>query len=180
MSKETQRTAVFGGGCFWCTEATFEMLKGVHSVIPGYAGGSSLNPTYEAVCGGTTGHAEVIKIEFDPGVITYEDLLTVFFSVHDPTTPNRQGNDVGTQYRSIILYTNEEQKQQAEQFIQKLQNKEFTGRLIVTEVRPLEHFYEAENYHHHYFKNNPEKAYCQLVIDPKVTKLKKRFGELVK
>src|SRR3989344_9679780 len=114
MSKETQRTAVFGGGCFWCTEATFEMLKGVHSVIPGYAGGSSLNPTYEAVCGGTTGHAEVIKIEFDPGVITYEDLLTVFFSVHDPTTPNRQGNDVGTQYRSII---------------QKLQNKEFTGRL---------------------------------------------------
>lgn len=172
-------TAVFGGGCFWCTEATFEMLTGVRSVVPGYAGGAKPNPTYEAVCGGTTGHAEVIKVEFDPSIITYEDLLTVFFSVHDPTTPNRQGNDVGTQYRSIILYANEKQKQQAEQWIQKLQRAEFADRPIVTEVKPLETFYEAEAYHHHYFRDNPDKAYCQLVIDPKISKLRKKYAQLL-
>src|SRR3989344_6036989 len=177
MSKETQRTAVFGGGCFWCTEATFEMLKGVHSVIPGYAGGSSLNPTYEAVCGGTTGHAEVIKIEFDPGVISYEDLLTVFFAVHDPTTPNRQGNDVGTQYRSIILYTDEQQKIQAENVVSELSKE---GDRVVTEIKPLEKFHPAEDYHKDYYPKNPDQAYCRLVINPKLKKLKEKFQDILK
>lgn len=181
MNKEI---AVFGGGCFWCTEATFQMLRGVISVMPGYAGGfdkltasgSPIPPTYESVCSGKTGHAEVSKIEFDPEKISYNDLLTVFFAVHDPTTLNRQGNDVGNQYRSIILYTNETQKSEAEKFITKLSED---GMKVVTEVKPLEQFYEAESYHHNYFQKNPEKAYCQIVINPKLEKVKKRFGELL-
>lgn len=172
--------AILGGGCFWCTEATFEMLRGVVSVYPGYAGGETPNPTYFQVCNTDTGHAEVIQVEFDPSEISYEDLLTVFFSVHDPTTPNRQGNDVGEQYRSIILTTTEEQKQQAEKFIQKLSENEFKDKKIVTEVKPLDIFYPAEDYHHHYFQKNPDQAYCQLVVNPKVTKMKQRFAELLK
>lgn len=169
--------AVFGGGCFWCTEAVFEQLKGVISVMPGYAGGISPNPTYESVCAGTTGHAEVLRVEFDPSAISYEDLLTVFFASHDPTTLNRQGNDVGTQYRSIILTTSDEQRQAAEAFIKKLDED---GPKVVTEVKPLETFHEAEAYHHHYFQTHPEQAYCQLIINPKLEKVKKKFEQLFK
>lgn len=173
-------TAIFGGGCFWCTEATFEMLKGVVSVVPGYAGGKTPSPTYEHVCSGTTGHAEVIRVEFDPTAITFKDLLTVFFSIHDPTTLNRQGNDVGTQYRSIILYTNDAQKREAETFIKNLEANEFQGTKIITEIKPLETFFEAEDYHHRYFQKNPDQSYCQIIINPKVAKLKKQFNKLLK
>lgn len=171
-------TAIFGGGCFWCIEAVFEDLRGVSSVAPGYAGGSTAKPTYEQVCDGDTGHAEVLRIEFDPSKISYNDLLTVFFAAHDPTTPNRQGNDVGTQYRSIILTTNADQQREALDFIKKLDEGD-TGRRTVTEVKPLETFYEAEAYHHHYFKNNPDKPYCQLIINPKIKKVRERFKQLL-
>ena len=176
MPQKTE-TAIFGGGCFWCTEAIFESLKGVLSVMPGYAAGETKNPTYEEVCSGGTGHAEVTKIEFDPSQISYDDLLTVFFASHDPTTLNRQGNDVGTQYRSIILYASEAQKQSAELFIKKLNE---SGPKVVTEVKALESFYEAEEYHQQYYRNNARQPYCQVVINPKLEKLKKRFHELLK
>ncbi|MBI2640712.1 MAG: peptide-methionine (S)-S-oxide reductase MsrA [Candidatus Sungbacteria bacterium] len=172
--------AVFGGGCFWCTEAVFGELRGVISVMPGYAGGTKTNPTYEEVCSGKTGHAEVIKIEYDPGRIKFTDLLTVFFATHDPSTPNRQGNDVGTQYRSIILYTNTEQKKQAEEFIKKLNESSPEGKPIVTEIKPLEKFYEAEEYHREYYKKNSAQPYCQIVINPKLEKLQKEFADLLK
>ncbi len=174
MSKEI---AVFGGGCFWCTEAVYEELKGVISVMPGYAGGQTPNPTYESVSTGKTGHAEAIKVEFDPALISYNDLLTVFFATHDPTTLNRQGPDTGTQYRSIILYTNEEQKYQAGEFINKLNED---GEKVVTELKSLDKFYEAEDYHQNFYHNNPDKPYCQIVINPKIDKLKEKFGELLK
>ena len=176
MASSTSETAIFGGGCFWCTEAVFESLRGVQSVMPGYAGGETKQPTYEQVCSGKTGHAEVIKIEFDPNRIAFEDLLTVFFASHDPTTLNRQGNDIGTQYRSIILYTNDAQKVSAETLIKKLNAD---GPPVVTEVVPLEQFYEAEAYHHHYFQTHPEQAYCQFVINPKLAKLKEHFKRLL-
>lgn len=169
--------AVFGGGCFWCTEAVFSELKGVASVLPGYTGGSVKNPTYEAVSSGTTGHVEVSKIEFDPSVITYNDLLTVFFATHDPTTLNRQGADVGTQYRSAIFTTTPEQEKEANAFIEKL-NEE--GPKVVTEVTPLVEFYVAEDWHQKYFANNSQEAYCQVVINPKIEKLKTRFDSLLK
>ncbi|OGN05095.1 MAG: peptide-methionine (S)-S-oxide reductase [Candidatus Yanofskybacteria bacterium RIFCSPHIGHO2_01_FULL_44_17] len=177
MVLQKNETAIFGGGCFWCTEAVFVELRGVISVMPGYAGGTMPGPIYEQVCGGNTGHAEVSKIEFEPSQISYDDLLTVFFATHDPTTLNRQGNDVGTQYRSIILYTSSEQKSQAEAFISEL-NKE--GQKVVTELKPLEKFYPAEEYHREYFKKNPDKAYCQLVISPKLEKLREKFNKLLK
>ena|SRR3989344_1955425 len=170
------RVAVFGGGCFWCTEAVFQDLKGVISAVPGYAGGSVINPTYEQVCTGETGHAEVTRVEFNPAAISYNDLLSVFFATHDPTTLNRQGNDAGTQYRSVIFYADEDQKRGAEEFIKNLNESEPK---TVTEVRPLQNFYPAEEHHREYYKNNPEKAYCQAVINPKLEKLKKRFGELL-
>jgi len=169
--------AVFGGGCFWCTEAVFDELRGVFSVMPGYAGGTVPDPTYDQVSSGETGHAEVVRLKFDPKVISYDDLLTVFFATHDPTTPNRQGNDVGPQYRSIILYTTETQKRDAEAFLSEL-NKD--GAPAVTEVAPLEQFYPAEEYHRDYYKNNSSQTYCQLVISPKLEKLKKRYNELLK
>lgn len=171
--------AVFGGGCFWCTEAIFQLLKGVVSVMPGYAGGQIKNPTYRKVCAGDTGHAEVIKIEFDPAVISYEDLLTVFFATHDPTTANRQGADRGTQYRSVILYANEEQKKTAEAYIKKLNDSESAGAPIVTRVEPLQAFYEAEIYHRDYYRNNARAPYCAVVINPKLEQVKHRFGELL-
>ncbi|HEX4104268.1 MAG TPA: peptide-methionine (S)-S-oxide reductase MsrA [Candidatus Paceibacterota bacterium] len=177
---EQKEIAVFGGGCFWCTEAVFSELRGVISVAPGYAGGTVPNPSYEAVCTGNTGHAEVIRIEFDPGQIKFNDLLTVFFATHDPTTLNRQGNDVGTQYRSIVLYTTEEQKADAEAFIKRLNASDPKGRPVVTEIKPLDKFYEAEDYHHNYFKNNQSQPYCQVIIEPKVLKLEKEFSELLK
>ena len=170
--------AIFGGGCFWCTEAIFQELQGVISVMPGYAGGTKPNPTYEEVCGGKTGHAEVTKIEYDPKKISYEDLLTVFFYTHDPTALNRQGADVGTQYRSAIFYANEQQKQQSTQFIQQLAADKAYDKPIVTEIRLLDKFYEAENYHQNYYQNNQNAPYCQLVIAPKLEKFRLKFENL--
>jgi peptide-methionine (S)-S-oxide reductase len=177
---EQNAVAVFGGGCFWCTEAVFDELRGVKSVMSGYAGGSTKNPTYEQVCSGTTGHAEVIRIEFDPNQITFKDLLTVFFATHDPTTLNRQGNDVGTQYRSTILYANERQKQEAEAFLKELDASKAYGRSIVTTIERLGEFYPAEDYHQKYFANNPYQPYCQYTIPPKLNKLHKQFTNLLK
>ena len=171
--------AVFGGGCFWCTEAVFQMMKGVSLVKPGYAGGTKENPTYEEISGGMTGHAEVIYLEYDPSVVGYRDLMTVFFGSHDPTTKNRQGADEGTQYRSIILTTTPEQVSDATQFILELNASSEFGDPIVTEVVPLEKFYDAEEYHKNYFRDNPNQGYCQLVINPKLEKVKHKFAELL-
>ncbi len=178
MSSTTE-IAIFGGGCFWCTEAVFEDLRGVISVMPGYAGGHTTNPTYEAVCTGDTGHAEVLRVIYDPSQISYQDLLTVFFASHNPTTKNRQGNDVGTEYRSLILTTTEKQREVAEAFIKDL-NKDPQSPPAVTEVEPLTTFFEAEAYHHHYFKTHPDQAYCQFVINPKMEKVRARFEALLK
>jgi peptide-methionine (S)-S-oxide reductase len=172
-------TAVFGAGCFWCTEAIYERLKGVESVEAGYSGGKVANPSYEEVCTGTTGHAEVARIIFDPTVISYDRLLDVFWTVHDPTTLNRQGADVGTQYRSVIFYLNDKQKQEAEK-----SKKEVAPTIwddpIVTEISPLINFYKAEDYHQEYYDNNPGTSYCQFVINPKVQKFKKKFKDWLK
>jgi peptide-methionine (S)-S-oxide reductase len=176
----TTETAIFGGGCFWCTEAVFSELRGVTSVAPGYAGGTTPDPTYEMVSSGRTGHAEVIKIEFDPSQISFNDLLTVFFATHDPTTLNRQGADIGTQYRSLVFYATDQQKKDAEAFIKKLNESDPNGKPVVTEIKPLEKFYEAEDYHHNYFKKNSGQPYCQVIIEPKVDKLQKEFAELLK
>jgi peptide-methionine (S)-S-oxide reductase len=179
MNSQNLETAVFGGGCFWCTEAIFQSLKGVKSVMPGYTGGSNGKPTYEQVSSGNTGHAESIKIEFDPAIISYDDLLSVFFNTHDPTTMNRQGADVGTQYRSAIFYSIPEQKTKAEALIAELNAAHAYENPVVTEVLPLGDFYEAEEYHKDYYKNNSSAAYCQLVIAPKLEKLQKRFAKLL-
>lgn len=178
----TNGSAVFGGGCFWCTESIFKELRGVVSVMPGYAGGEKPEPTYEQVCGGGTGHAEVIRVEFDPSMISFTDLLQVFFATHDPTTLNRQGNDVGTQYRSVVLYADAKQKADAEAVIAELKSMgAFGGNDIVTQVAPLEKFWEAEGYHRDYYaKNRDENPYCQLVIDPKLKKFKEKFRSLLK
>lgn len=173
------QTAVFGGGCFWCTEAVFKMMKGVTSVLPGYAGGATENPTYEQVCTGETGHAEVVKIEYDPTLVKYEDLLTVFFGSHDPTTLNQQGADIGTQYRSVVFYTTPEQKDIAEKFISEANSSNDIGAPIVTEVVPLTAFYEAENYHHDYFTNHQNQGYCIAVINPKLDKVQQKYSELL-
>jgi peptide-methionine (S)-S-oxide reductase len=154
-------TAYFGGGCFWCTEAAFQLVPGVIKVTPGYAGGHSQNPTYEDICTGTTGHAEVVEILFDQDLVSYQKLLKIFFKIHDPTTLNRQGNDIGAQYRSIILYTSDTQKQTATPFLAN----------TVTELVPFTIFYQAEPYHHNYFKNHPDEAYCQAIIKPKLDRL---------
>lgn len=180
MNNQYLATAVFGGGCFWCTEAVFSELRGVLSVDPGYAGGTVSNPTYMQVCMGTTGHAEVIRVTFDPSAISYRDLLTVFFGTHNPTTMNRQGGDVGAQYRSTILTTSEEQKKEAEAFIKEVNDQHLFHNPIVTEVKPLSAFYPAEEEHHDFYKKNPDLAYCQVVINPKLAKFRKRYGELMK
>lgn len=174
MNKEI---AVFGGGCFWCTEALFKELKGVVSVTSGYAGGTKKNPTYEDVSSGQTGHAEVVRIEYNPEKISYSDLLTVFFATHNPTTPNRQGADTGTQYRSVVFYTTEDQKKEVELFIKKLNE---SGPEVITEVKPLDMFYEAEQYHQDYYQTNNDAPYCQIVINPKLEKLRERFNALLK
>lgn len=176
MAKQDE-VAVFGGGCFWCTEAVFVELKGVISVVPGYAGGHTENPTYPQVCRDDTGHAEVIKIEFDPSVVTYQQLLAAFFASHDPTTLNRQGADRGTHYRSIILYTGSDQKDQAEAFISDLDAAGSKGSPVVTEVVELQRFYEAEEEHKQFYENNPGLMYCQVVISPKVQKVREQFAE---
>jgi len=162
--------AVFGGGCFWCLDAIFRKVKGVKNVIVGYAGGRRPNPTYEQVCTGVSGHVEVVEIEYDEKIISYDELLDIFFKIHDPTQLNRQGNDIGTQYRSVILYTDETQKQKAVKKIEELKSK---GINTVTEIKPLEVFYEAEEYHQNYFEKNPTNPYCVYVISPKVEKFLK-------
>jgi len=165
----------FGSGCFWCTEAVFQQLKGVTSVVSGYAGGHVENPSYEQVTTGRTGHAEVCQIQFDSEQISFEDLLEVFFNTHDPTTLNRQGNDVGTQYRSVIFYHNEEQKKIAERVKEELDRSGTWKNPIVTEIVPFEKFYKAEGYHQNYYRNNPNQGYCRLVIAPKLNKFEKVF-----
>ena len=172
-------TAIFGGGCFWCTEAIFQRVKGVKSVESGYAGGQRANPTYEQVSSEATGHAEVIKVEYDPAVITYDELLDVFFHVHDPTTMNRQGADAGTQYRSVVFYNSDAQKQAAEAIIKKLTDAPEFNSEIVTQVLPLDTFYKAEDYHQNYFNENKNKSYCQIVIAPKLQKFLEKYATKV-
>ena len=179
MNRKTE-IAVFGGGCFWCTEAVFEQLKGVVSVMPGYAGGTIANPTYGQVCSGDTGHAEVVRVEYDPAQVAYNDLLVVFFATHDPTSLNRQGADVGTEYRSVIFYTTDDQRRDAQALIDQLNDSEPGGKRIVTEVLALSAFYEAEDYHREYYRNNTLAPYCQIVIDPKLRKLHRQFSALLK
>lgn len=172
--------ATFGAGCFWCVEAVFQDLKGVYKVESGYTGGSVKNPSYKEVCNGTTGHAEVIQIRYNPDEISFEELLEVFWEVHDPTTLNRQGNDVGTQYRSAIYYHNDEQKNTSESYKKRLNDKQVFPNPIVTEISPADTFYVAENYHQDYFNQNGEQPYCAFVIKPKVEKFKKVFKEKLK
>ena len=173
-------SATLAGGCFWCLEAVYVELEGVEKVASGYAGGAIPNPSYEQVCSGRTGHAEIVQVTFDPGVVTYEDLLGVFFTIHDPTTLNRQGNDVGTQYRSAIFYHDDEQKAAAEQAIREITEARIWSRPIVTEIVPLTDFYPAEAYHQDYFKNNPYQPYCQVVVAPKVAKFRKQYFSRLK
>ena len=167
--------ATLGGGCFWCLEAVFQQLKGVRSVVSGYAGGQTPKPSYRDVCSGTTGHAEVAQITFDPSVVSFREVLEVFFATHDPTTLNRQGNDVGTQYRSVIFYHSAEQNRVADEMTAKLNAEVFDGK-IVTEISPLVEFFPAEDYHQNYFNANPAQPYCQFVVSPKVAKFRKQFA----
>jgi len=180
-STGSTETATLAGGCFWCTEAVFSDLKGVLRVLPGYAGGAAVDPTYEQVCTGRTGHAEAIEVTFDPTVVSFRDLLRIFFTTHDPTTLNRQGNDVGTQYRSAVFYHDETQKRAAEEVVKELTEGGVWGRKkIVTEIVPFTAFYPAEEYHRNYFRRNPEKGYCQVVIAPKVAKFRHQYANLLK
>lgn len=179
--------AVFGGGCFWCTEAVFKEMRGVKTVLPGYSRSTSSGqaggeepPTYEQVSTGNTPYVEVAYVEYDPEQVSYRDLLTVFFASHDPTTPNRQGNDIGPQYRSVIFYTTPEQKEETEKFIEEINNSNLEGAEVVTEVVPFQAFYEAEDYHKDYFARNQSAPYCQLVINPKLDKVKEKFANLLK
>lgn len=173
-------TATFGNGCFWCSEAVFQQLKGVNKVVSGYSGGSVKNPTYRQVCTGTTGHAEVIQVTYDPKEITYEDLLAVFWHSHDPTTKDRQGNDVGTQYRSVIFWHSDEQKQLAEKYKKKLNASGLYHAPIVTEIVPFTEFYPAEDYHQNYYDQNSRQPYCRIVIGPKLEKVRKVFRDKLK
>jgi len=172
--------STLGGGCFWCLESAFLQLKGVDAVVSGYAGGHSSNPSYEEVCSGGSGHAEVVQIGFDDAIIDFRSLLTVFFAIHDPTTLNRQGADIGSQYRSIILYHNDEQRQQAQQMVEELNQQQIWDNPIVTEISPLKDFYPAESYHQNFYQLNPSNRYCNIVIPPKLEKLKKHFASLLR
>lgn len=175
-----REVATLGGGCFWCLEAVYDEVKGVTDVVSGYAGGAMRNPTYEQVCGGRTGHAEVVQVTFDPAVINYREILEIFFTIHDPTTLNRQGADVGTQYRSAIFYHNDDQKMVAESLIEELNAQKIWDSPIVTQVAPLDNFYMAEDYHQEYFARNPYQPYCMAVVAPKVSKFRKHFLEMLK
>ncbi len=181
MSDESMglQQATLGSGCFWCTEAVFKDLRGVRSVVSGYSGGSVPNPSYEQVCSGRTGHAEVVQIAFDPREVSFEELLEVFWKTHDPTTLNRQGNDVGTQYRSVVFYHDDEQRRLAEELKEKLAGSGAFGGPIVTEISPLLNYYPAEDYHQNYFEQHPGQGYCAAVIRPKVEKFRAVFGELL-
>jgi peptide-methionine (S)-S-oxide reductase len=179
-NRPPREVATLAGGCFWCLEAVFEQVRGVDRVESGYAGGKLEQPTYKQVCGGDTGHAEVVQVTFDPSVISYRELLELFFSIHDPTTLNRQGADVGTQYRSAIFYHSPQQKQTAEQVIKELNAAKLWDAPIVTEVVPFEHLYKAEDYHQGYFRDNPFQPYCQAVVAPKVVKFRKQHWAKLK
>ncbi|HMC13110.1 MAG TPA: peptide-methionine (S)-S-oxide reductase MsrA [Gallionellaceae bacterium] len=180
MKNDGRQVATFAGGCFWCLEAVFEQVCGVGGVVSGYTGGELPNPGYEAVCSGKTGHAEAVQITYDAEQITYEELLGIFFSIHDPTTPNRQGNDAGTQYRSAIFYHGDGQRKEAEAMIAELNKKRIWQAPIVTEVAAAQVFYPAEENHQHYFARHPEQGYCQFTITPKLAKFREYFGRLVK
>ena len=180
MDSSNLQIATLGGGCFWCLEAVYDDLRGVTDVVSGYAGGRMRNPSYRDVCSGTTGHAEVVQVTFDPAQVTFRELLEVFFTIHDPTTLNRQGADVGTQYRSVIFYHSDEQKAVAEALIAELNAQDLWGRPIVTELTPAPPFYPAEDYHQEYFARNPDQGYCQMVIAPKVAKFRKKYLEHLK
>lgn len=173
-------TATLGGGCFWCVEAVYVELKGVVSVMPGYSGGKRPNPTYEQVCSGATGHAEVVQVVYDPKMLTFDELLEVFWTVHDPTTLNRQGNDIGTQYRSVVYYHSEQQKEIAEYYKKKLNEEKAYANPVVTEIAPFTAFYSAEDYHKNYYANNPNQPYCTFVVQPKVEKFRKVFKDKLK
>jgi peptide-methionine (S)-S-oxide reductase len=173
-------TATLGAGCFWCVEAVFENLKGVESVVSGYSGGFVKNPAYREVCNGTTGHAEVVQVHFDPSIISFEEILEVFWLTHNPTTLNRQGADMGTQYRSAIFYQDEKQKEIAEKSKKKMQESGIFDKPIVTEISPFKNFYKAEDYHQDYYSKNPEQPYCTVVINPKLQKLKSHFVDKIK
>lgn len=179
-SSQTIDTATLAAGCFWCVEAQFAALDGVHSVKSGYAGGQTEHPTYEEVCRGTTGHAEVVQVVYNPQVIRYDELLAAFFLAHDPTQLNRQGNDIGTQYRSAIFPHNDEQELLAREYIQQLNDKDVYGKKVVTSIEPLTNFYPAEDYHDNYYFNNPGNPYCQMVVRPKVEKFKEVFKDRLK
>ncbi len=169
--------ATLGNGCFWCTEAVLEQVKGVERVVPGYSGGHVPDPSYEAVCTGTTGHAEVAQVTFDPAVLPYRDLLGIFFATHDPTTKDRQGNDVGPQYRSVIFWHDEAQRREAEALIAELERERVFPAPVVTELAPFERFWPAERYHHEYFRRNPRQPYCAFVVAPKVAKFRRQFAD---
>lgn len=173
-------TAIFAGGCFWCTEAVFLALEGVNTVVPGYIGGKTITPTYKEICTGETGHAEAIKITFDPNTLSFETLLEIFFATHDPTTRNRQGNDFGTQYRSEVFYINENQKKITEEYIGLLNQSNAFAKPIVTQVSEAPVFYEAEDYHHNYYSRNQSQGYCNFVIAPKIQKLREKFQSKLK
>lgn len=175
LKKAGLETATFGAGCFWCVEAIYQDLKGVEKVASGYSGGNRPNPTYEQVCSGATGHAEVIQLYYDPKIISYEELLEVFWRTHDPTTPNQQGADRGTQYRSVIFYHNEQQRELAEKYKKELNDSGAFDKPVVTEIAPYKNFYVAEDYHQNYYKDNPDKPYCSIVIQPKLEKFRKVF-----
>lgn len=175
-----RESATLGGGCFWCLEAVYQDLQGVEKVLPGYAGGSVADPSYRQVCTGSTGHAEVVQVTYDPKRISYSEILKIFFSIHDPTTLNRQGPDVGTQYRSVIFYHSEAQKEIAHRIIDEIEREEIWDAPVVTDVKPLQEFYPAEAYHRRYFENNPQQAYCQAVISPKVRKFRRQFAGKLK
>ena len=180
QKNRTMETATFGGGCFWCTEAIFKELKGVESVTSGYSGGEIINPSYREVCTGRTGHAEVVEIEFDPEIVSFQELLEIFWSTHDPTTLNQQGNDVGTQYRSVVFYHNEQQKEIAEEIKKEMNDEQVFNKPVVTEISPWKNFFKAEDDHQDYYENNPNQGYCQFVIVPKLEKFRKIFKNKLK
>ena len=180
MNTTSHETATLGGGCFWCLEAVYEQMEGVISIESGYSGGARPNPSYDQVCSGATGHAEVVQVEFDPAVTTYREILQIFFTIHDPTTLNRQGNDVGSQYRSIIFYHSDEQKETARNVIEEIEKAEVFPSKVVTEVVPLEQFYSAETNHQDYYARNQSQPYCQYVIAPKVAKIRKLYFDKLK